>query len=318
MAEPRTGAFSYVQYGKESTFGTEASTINSSFGHEVTINIERRNNLIQIRGLNDRNVKKIIEGNFDGMATVEGILGNTHWIATAFGSASSSGSGPYTHTYSEADTLPSITIENGIDLDTTDSVVKLLGCKLDEVTLSGAVGEPIRFRAVFFYKTETEDTTIDANPASDSEEPFTFAQASVELPDGTTLDRVQRLEFALRNNLIKAYTSGSRFLSKIVAGARDYTLSFDKTFEDSAMLEDFYGSATGPASSTTEQTADINITNGLSGTNLRKLQVTLTGFKLDPFTNPQSPNELIIENISGIARTGQAIGTDNTSTTIFD
>lgn len=309
-----------MQYGKESAFGAESGTITSAFGHDIRINIERRNNLIQTQGLGARNVQKLLASNFEGICTIEGILGTTHWIGAAWGSASTSGSTPYAHAYLEDDTLllPSITIENGVDLGTTDSVVKLFGCKLDEMTITGAIGEPVRFRAVFFYVTEDETTSLDATPATDSETPFTFAQCSAELPNGTTLKNIQRLEFTLRNNLIKTWGLGSRFVRHLVEGKRGYEFSFDKTFENATMLETVYGAGTGPAATVTEQTLDFNITNGLSSSAERHFNIYLNGVKLDPFSNPQAPNEQIVETVTGIARTGSAFGEDNTSVTIFD
>jgi len=315
---PVTGALSYVQYGLEKTFGVEATTIASAFGHDVTITAERKNNLIQSRGLGNRNVQNLLAGNFEGIVTIEGTLATTHWLTAAWGTVASSGSTPYLHTYQEADTVPSITIENGVDLGTTDSVAKFLGCKLDEVTLTGAIGEPIRFRAVFLYKMEDEGTSLDSTAASDSETPFTFANCSVELPDATTLNRVQRLEWTMRNNLIRSHELGSRFVSKIITGPRDYSFNFDKTFENANLLEKVYGGGTGPAATVAETTLDINITNGLTSSNERHLNINHGGVKIDPYSNPQRPNEMVVETITGIAKTGSGKGEDNTATTAFE
>jgi len=317
---PRIGAFSYIQYGiEDSAYGTEAGTRDSAFGHDISITIDRRNNMIESRGLGDRNVQALIAGQFEGMATVEGIMGTTHWLATFWGASSTVTGTPDTHTYAESDTLPSITIENGVDLGTTDSVTKLLGCKLNEVALTCAINEPIRFRATFFYKTETEGTSLDSTPATDADEPFNFAQASVELPDGTTLERVQRLELTLTNNLIRSFGLGSRFLSKLIPGNRSYKFTMDTTFEAASdLLEVFYGSSTAPAATVATKSVDINITNGLANDNERHLQIQLGDVKLDTQSLPQTAGEQIVETVSGIASAGTGIGQDDDTSTIFD
>ncbi len=316
--EPRTGAFSYCQYGLEANFGAESAAITSAFGHNVSCVAERRNNLIRRLGLNDRNVQKLINGNFEGIVTIEGDLASTHWLAALWGASASTSSAPYVHTYTEANTLPSITIEDGTDLGTTDSISKYLGCKLDDVGLTMTVGEVIRFRALFFYRTELEGTSIDASPATDAEEPFTFANATIEIPDGTTLNRVQRLEWGLRNALTRRVGLGSRLPSKIIPTTRSYEFSFDKSFENSAMLEQSLGTGTGVGATQSETSADINITNGGAAAAERHLQIQMGGVKFDNFQAPKIPGEVIDESITAIARTGTGIGEDNTATTIFD
>lgn len=285
----------------------------------MTINIERRNNLIESRGLGNRGAQVLIPAQFEGMATVEGTLANTHLLAAAFGSSSTATGTPDTHTYYEVNTLPSITIENGIDLAGTDSVTKLRGCKINDLTITGAIGEPVRFRATLFYKVEEEGTSLDTSPAAEAHEPFNFAQCTVELPDGTSLERVQRFEFTLNNNLIRSYGLGSRLLSKLIPGNRSYNFTVESTFENASdLLELFYGSGTGPASTMSAKSIDMNITNGLSGDNERHLQVQLGNIKLDSQTLPQRVGEQIVETVSGIARSGTGIGQDADTSTIFD
>ena len=315
---PVSGARSYVEYRKEATYGTDPAGTSYAFGHDIQIEISRKNNLIEVQGLNDRNVKALIAGGYEGMITINGILGNARWLSMFWGTAATASSGPYIHIYTESNTIPSVTIENGVDLGTTDSVCKFVGCVLDSFNLKCAVGEPIRFVAKFMYKNETEGTSLDGSPATDSETPFTFAQATVDMPGGTTLTNVQNLEFTGGNSLIKVPTLGSRFLSAAVGGKREYKATLEKTFEVSTILEQFYGGATGPAATVAESSMNITITNGLLTSNLRSLIIQMAGVVPEEFSNNQRPNELIVENVPLIARYGTGIARDNTSSTPFD
>jgi hypothetical protein len=315
---PISGASGYVQFGKETTYGTQATTINSSFGHDVELNIESKNSIIESEDTNNRDTVKMVEGKFEGRATVTGSLANTHWIATALGSSITTGTSPYTHAFNAVNTLPSITIEKGLNLGTTDSVRLMLGCKLDNMTISGAIGEPIKFKAVYFYKTETGSTTIDATPATDAEEVFTMANASVAIPYGTTIAEVQRFEFNYDNNLIESRGAGSRFLTNIIPGKRKYSVNMDSAYENSAILAAFMGSTTGPLAVVAEKTIDLNITNGNTGTAERHLEIYFTGAKPDVFTDPLKPNTQVDQSVTIKARTGTAVAQDNSATTIFD
>jgi hypothetical protein len=315
---PVSGAQSYVEYRKETTYGVDAAGTNYAFGHEINIDINRKNNMIEVLGLNDVNVKALLEGKYEGMVTINGVLANARWLGMFWGASATTGSAPHTHTFTESNTPPSVTIENGINLGTTDSVCKLLGCVLDSLNLKCAVGEPIRFTAKFFYKNEAEGTSLDGSPANETETPFTFANATVAMPAGTTLTNVQNLDINLNRNVSRVYGLNSRFLTNVIFGKRGYEVILDKTFEIATILEQFYGSTTAPNATVAESTMNINITNADTGSAERHIEIQLAGVKPNEFSNPQKPNELIVENVALIARYGTGIAQDDTSSTPFD
>lgn len=318
---PVTGAQSYVQYGiEDSAYGTAAGTRNSSFGYVDDISSTSKNSLIKQRAIGSRNAQKLIAGKYEGEVTITGTLGNGHWLAAFFGSSSSTPGTPDVHTFTESNTLPSITIEDGTDLGTTDSIRLYLGCVLNEVTLTVSEGEPVRFRAMFFYKTETEGTSLDGSPAADSIEPMNFSQGTVDLPNSSTLTRVPRIEIKMTNGNIRQYAIGSRFLSRVVPGARSYDFTLEKTFENASdLLEKFYGGGTAPVAIPAETaTLVLNITNGEAGDDERHVAVTLTGVKLDNYPATRKPGEVQIERVTGTARSGGAVVDDNLPSTIFD
>lgn len=314
-----TGAYSYAQYGKEETkYGTEASTIASAFGKGLRITPRALNNMIVTRGIGSRNAASIVAGRFDGILEIEFTLGTSHWLAAVIGAAASTSSNPYIHTFSEANDIPSITIENGVDL-TTDSVRKYLGCKINTCEITATVGEPVRVRLEVLYKTETEGTTLDATPATDSESPFIFAHGDLEIPNATDVTKVQSFVLRINNNLIQTLGIGSRFVQASTPGNREYTFELTKAFEDATQLERFYGGATTPVAAPAETaTLELNFTNGLADANERHIYFTGTGVQFDEHSDPQDVGDRIDEIIRGIIRSGEFVGEDNTATTIFD
>jgi len=321
---PVSGALSYIQYGKEETaYGTEAAAIATAFGNGASIETTRRNSLTRVMGLGSRNAQKLIEGKFEGTLEVNFTLGTTHWMAAVLGTVSKTGGGAdaWNHTYVEANTIPSMTVEDGTDLGTTDSVVKYLGCKINECALGCNVGESVKVKLNMLYKTESEGVTLDGTPASDSEEPLIFAHGSLQLPSGTGFVNVQSVDLIISNNLTPIYGLGSRLLQKLVEGARHYTVRINKTFENASdTLEDFYGSGTGPSATTITETATLILifTNGLLTTAEKSLTITITGLKADEHSQPKNPAEVLYENTVWFGRTASIVGVDNTETTVFD
>jgi len=319
---PVTGALSYAELRVESIYGTDAAGTDMAFGHDLTTEPARRNNLIRSLGLGSRNTVTLVPGTFEGTLTANFILANTRWMGAAFGASSSAAAGSaYDHTYAEANAMPSFTVEEGTNLTTTDHVSKFLGCKINTMTLKCAVGEPVRVTLDMPYKTETEGSTLDGTPSTEAEDPLHFAHGSLQLPSGSTLAQVHGVDFTLNNNLIRSYGLGSRLQQALIEGERQYTVNIRKAFMvASDILEKFYGAVTGPSATDVAETATLvlTFTNGLTAADERTLVITGTGVKFDEESLPKDPKEEIIENATCWIRTCGAVGTDATQTTIFD
>lgn len=319
---PVTGALSYAELRKETTYGSDAGGTDMAFGLELTMEPSRRNNLIRSVGLGSRNAQALVPGTFEGTLTANFILANTRWFGALLGASSSAAAGSaYDHTYAEATAMPSFTVEEGTNLTTTDHVSEFLGCKINTATFRCAEGEPVRVTLDVPYKTELESTTLDGSPASEAEDPLHFAHGSLELPSGSTMAIVKSVDFTVNNNLIRSYGLGSRLLQALVEGERQYTVNIRKAFVvASDILEKFYGGVTGPSATDIAETATLvlTFTNGLSAGDERTLVITLTGIKFDEESLPKNVKEETIENATCWARSCGAVGTDATSTTIFD
>lgn len=288
----------------KSSYASEQSTKDKTFGHGVKItSLTRRNNLEAVWTTGTRDAQKLAEKQFEGAISVEFVLASPWWLRAVTGTApNTTGAGPFTHTYTPTDTVTSMSIENEL-LSDTKSVTAFLGCKVATCTVTANVGELVKVRLDMLYANEAEDTT-QGDDVSESEELFSFAFASLEFPNGTTISDIQGVEFTISNNPEMVYGLGSRIGQQLPVKNRAYSARITRPFEDAAtFLEAFYGLGTGPDSIVEETaTMEVNFTNGESGTAERSFAFLFAGVKIDEHNMPQDPTALIIEDIPVLMR----------------
>ena len=299
MADPAT--ISWVKYGWETVFGTATGTIDKAFGHGVRIStLQRRNNVEKVFSLGARNAQKLVEKQYSGTTTIEFALANPWFLRAVFGTVTSTTGTPDVHTFTEFDTIPSLTIENDISSDTA-SVAKLLGGTVDTMVLTAAVNEIARVRLDIPFSTETFGSTTSA-VVSESFELFTFAGGSLELPDATTIADVQNVELTINNYSVSVFGLGSRFAQKMPVKNREYSARVTLAFEESAtMLEKLYGSSSAPNATVAESaTMELVFDNGSSTTSddHRQISFVFTGVKIDEESLAQDPTTLIMEDVN--------------------
>jgi hypothetical protein len=307
-----SGAKSTVSYAYENPaqWANAAASHTASdetyvpFGQGVDISVSRNNNSERIVGVGARNATASIHKQYSGTATINGVVSNAWWLLGALGENTDGGvSGAYTHTYVEADSLPSFTIKTSMELGTTDSTNNLLGCRINTLSLSAAVNEALKFSIEAPYRYETMNTTFVSNVA-DTEPVFTFAHGSIELPDGTVIAAVQSVELTINNNLETVYGVGSRFMADNVAKNREYNFNITAAFNDQTKLLTKFlngtGTATAPDSGSGTEIATMELTFTNDDGDI--LDINLTGVTLNEETLPQNVNEVIKENVTGWAR----------------
>lgn len=303
-------------YGYEdpTTYGTAATTISTVFGNGATVGVSLSNNTERLYGLGARNAQKLVTKRFDVSWNTDFVLGNAYFLMAVLGTKSvEGGSGPWSRTYQENNTCPSLTIRNAFNLD-TDSQHDVLGAKVNSMTLNCNVGEVARVRLEGFAQKLTKTSTLGTTSSGDTEDPLIFSGASVRLGSTTGLD-VQSLEITVGNNTEMLYGLGSRFATKGVEKAREYSFRINEAYEDDTfMLEPFLGNATTPQTSPANITTLIaTFTNGLSTTFLRSLTATFTQIQLPTYDYTLDINEIIKEggtywalNCSGLTYTSNS------------
>ena len=313
---------SYARYAYEATFGTAPSdaSITTYFGHNVKFSATAKNNIERIPELNTRNYGKYSAKKFEGTWAADFQVSNFYWMKSLF-SVATTGAGPYTHTYSEANVPTSMTIQQTEDLD-TDSERTLTGCITDKMTLSFNTGDVVSGKLDGTYVKEIKDSTMNANGnGSDAEEVFTFAHATLELPTSTTLTEVQSLEISIANNSELIWGLGSRFATQRAFKQRVYEIKIGKTREaDADLLDDFYGSTTtisNPNNPANIATLNLTVSNGLSTTNLRSFTMKLANLQVEDYSAPLTPGEIVKEDATlyalALDGTSKAVYTNNTA-----
>lgn len=310
------GEATYALFGYESVFKT-AATANKAFGWNTRVTAAGGSNAIRrIYNLGNRNAQKLLEGAFSGTLNVEFDLGAPWFLRGVLGSFSVAGSGPYTYTFTElAAAAPSMTVEAGVDLS-TDAVVKYLGCVTNQCTIAAAAaGDPVHVSLNMLYATESKGTGSIQNQTSDLDSPFSYAYATLEKPNGTTISDTQSVDITINNSSALRHAIGSRFASGYTMRERTYDISTTNYFDDAATyLEDFYGSTTGPMALLTE-IADLEfvLDNGQGTTARRAYNFYFSGVKIDTHDLPRSIDSDLYERVAMIGRTLSVTAVDNTS-----
>ncbi len=301
MANPVT--ISWSKYGWETTFGTVAGTIDKTLGQGIKITtLQRKNNIESVFTLGSRNAQELVPEKYEGLLGLEFALANPWFLRAVFGTVTSTGTNPTTHTFTESDTIPSISFENDVDSD-TPSVAKLLGCKVEACTITCAIGEIARVKLDLPFANETHGSSTSAQVA-ETFELYTFAYGSLELPDGTTLADVQNVEVAIKNKTEPIFGLGSRFAQQMPVKEREYTAKATLAFEASAnLLTKLYGGSSGPVANPAETaTMELVFDNGLTSANQRQISMVFTGVQLDDHNMPQDPTTVLMEDASLIMR----------------
>lgn len=297
-ANPVGGQEAYIGYAYETTFGTAGSPINKVFGENQRPSISARRNRTRIYGTGDRNFRHSVPGKFEGAATIDAVLENGWWLRGLLGSAAVTGSAAvFTHTYNEADTIPSMTIENGIQLSGGDLIRSLKGAFIDAVTLTAALGEPVSVRFDCLYANEGNTNTLMSTYPTGSYDSLTFAGATFNLA-GSVIAEMQNIELEMRNNGEMVWGIGSQTPTNFVVKNREYNIRGTVAFKDTT---EFYDRTIGAGSIDYTPSADayltVKFTNNEAGASEETIQFNLGSIYWDEHTLPQNPDEAIKEDV---------------------
>lgn len=330
-----SGAFSYVNYGFESTYGTSAASFPRPFGQGTKISVSRKNNMDRVFGLGARNASANVAKKYEGMASIEFMLGagNTaighggaSWLRAVLGAIpTDGGAAPYTHTYAESNTLSSFSIAHAVEQGTTDYVSTLTGCKVASCTISSAVDEIATVKLECPFKADSMATSGIGSAVAPTETPLTFAGGTLSV-SGTDVGYVQSVELTINNNLEMLWGLGSRVASAGVEKTRTYDIKMTVAFSDVALLlQKFYGASAPIAETTGSETVKnlnpagvacvLTFTNGGATSATRSIVFTFANMYLNEHTLPLDVNEVIKEDVTGWALSCTSIVVSNNTST---
>ena len=322
---PVTGSASYIQYDFETTFKTLAPGTYKAFGHNQRITVDRNANITRVWGLGSPEASKVVAGRFEGRLNITFDLASTYFLKAVMGKVADGGATPYTHTYTynTGYTVTSISVENGITLGEGadgDSLFKYLGCLVDSCEMAATIGDAAKVILNCLYATETKATSgIDATPAVDAEDILIFSEGSLDIPSGSTLARVQRFTLRIVRNAELVWGLGNRTATKGIWKVTEFNFELDLSYENADLIEDAYGQATGPLTTTIpagEASLVLTFTNGGAGALQRSLVITLTTTFVNTDSLPQDPGAHMVLGVTGFSLGETSIiGSDNTAAT---
>ena len=314
---PIAGASVRLSYGWEATFGTVSGSVNKAFSQGVKLNaFDIDNSVDYIYGLGSQDAQKSVTKEFKGTWGIEFALSDP-WFLRAIlgGNPTDGGATPYTHTYDAvmgiSDTMTSISTVVGFDLD-TDSNQTLLGCICNSMTLNAAVGDIIKVTLDGTFANLDKDTTLDSL-VSPVEEPFSFAAASFEIPNATTIADVQSVEMSWNRNPKQVFGLGSRTQQKSVATEREWNVRLAATYEnDDQFWDDLLGSTTAPTAIPAEvATCELTITNGGASSAMRKFVFLFTDVRVERGAITASTDAVVNQDITLRARSLSSVIVSN-------
>ena len=311
-----SGHNSYANYGVETTYST-ATTTALSFGHGISISAcDKTNNLKRIYGLGSRNAAAFAAGKFEGALTIDfDITEDPWWFECLLGSwTTASTESPYTHTFSEANLPPSMTIENGIDM-TTDAVMDYKGVVIAEAKIVAEVGDaPAHCTLTCLYGDEANTSASISTQATESGTVYSFGEATLEVPNGTTISNTERVELTIVNNAILGYGLGARTSSYRSMGAREYSVITVNYFDDHATyMASLYGTTTQVTTTPSSiATLELNLTRG-TGATLQSIAILLTTASINSISLPQVCGEVNMETVEIFASSGAITVVNNSS-----
>lgn len=309
-----SGIAAYVEYGMQSAFGTplSAGASTRAFGLDQKLTgLSINNNKMELGDLNSALVQKFAFGNFTGEFSVEWVLSNPWWIDTILAAASTTGVGPYTHTYDDSKTVRALTAEVGIDT-TTDRVLQLKKSVARDINISTAINELVNVRGNFAIGAtdDTAGTSLDASIQTDDIAfPYTMVHATLENPSGTVLAEVQNMELTLNPNIRYVYGPNNRDPQNAYKGRLEISGTFSLSVVDNT-----WWNAVMARAEPSNNTLRFKFSNGEAGTAERTMQFTLTGLGLGELNMPVEQYELVTEEIPFSARDIQVIAVNNTAT----
>lgn len=193
------------------------------------------------------------------------------WLWKAvLGGYAVSGTGPYTHTFTVGNTLPSYTLEKGF----TDisQYFRFAGMKAGQMRLRIQPSGFVETSVSWLGKTATTaSSALDSAPTEHADEPFALAAGTVTLKEGgTTIAIVTSLEITIDNALdgsVYAVASGGT-RAAIPAGKCRITGTLEAFFEDLSLYN--------KAANSTESSIEIVLQHGTGDGSAGNEKITIT------------------------------------------
>lgn len=343
---PAAGYSQSVFWGNETKYASTA-VINQDLGAVQSINPTEKNNLIKVRTLGgNRDYKTVIAGKFEIDGSMEYLLQGGAFLRQCFGEDTATtttiDSGPkipqssiYKHVMGSANSpgvnsFPSFTLEfadtedDGTAANTANLKRTYTGCRVDSMTLSGTVDEPVKVAVDWKAKRVTVSSAAKTSVTAYTEDPLVFYQGFVYMTSGvatcgtppatlrtSALALCNSFELTLNNNLEAGwYIAGTtstydsfRSAKFIIPKGRDYSMRLGLHYANKAMYQRFLGAA----GATTDQKTPAKyqvvldmVRTGSIGTytSANYMRIVAASTLIDQENIPGGPEDIVKEDLT--------------------
>ena len=362
---PAAGYSQSVRWGNEQEYG-KATTTNRDLGAVQSISPGERNNLIKIRTLGgNRDYKTVIPGKFEISGSMEyyfqggdflrqGIGEDTATTATVDSGPrilSAGGAGIYLHVLGSANSpgvssYPSFTLEftdyedAGTAANTKNLQRTYSGCRVNTLTMSAAVDEPLKAAVDWLSKRVVVSTGAAASITEYTQDPYVFYEGFVVMTSGvptagtpqanlrdSLLCQVLNFDLSINNNCEAGwYIAGTcgtwdsaRAAKFIIPKGRDYELRMGLHYNNKLMYSRFLGSNTATTDSATMNKYQIVLdfvrtgTPGTISAGLEYIRMIAASATFDDIAINGAPEDIVNNDVTVFMKNVKFYVVDGTS-----
>lgn len=243
------------------------------FGVDATMTTkEGSNNATRLFNVTDYEAQQIIEQQFDGSWAVDFTVTNPWWLRSIFGTASSAGTSPTTHTF---DSFPGDPIRIYTGNAQTSTYTDLEGCVATSATLTFNIPGTVDVSLEGAYAYERDDGASFAQPTI-NERALSHHDSKLDR-GGSTLSFVQSLTVTINTNVEMVPELGDRFAADFRPGRRNTSLEYARVVQDTSDQERVYGGAQSLQDKVENQVDFfVEATNGKTGTDKNSFRLDFT------------------------------------------
>lgn len=281
------GKDAYALIGKETTYGT-AVTASKDVGLITKVDFTQSNELKRIQTVGQRNAAQIVPTLYKVSGNITATYQHARLIEYALGTVTHDDT-TYTpdilHTFTEASTIPSATLEVGEIHSSDQRKYTINGVKANGVKFTVAKDTEAQISVDYIGKSITVGTTAGTGVVS-SLPVFIPAIAYLKW-DGTEISTVQNFEVNISNDLKEIRAIHSREIQELPASTRPYEVTFSVIAgNDTALETDFLGGTT-PQDTLTAKSLVIGADNGVAAASgKRSIEFTFANAKIQQIGTP--------------------------------
>ena len=310
----------YVIRSYETSFKS-GGTVEHSFGFDTKMSgLEWSNNQSTLPQLYTPEVEAFLYGKNSGSCSIEYTLGNSYFLTGLFHdpvTQDNTTNNTQVKRIWKSDptlnanirTVKSQHLEFGAALTGENVVRNAKGVVVETVNLKTSIDNPVSVTETFVWgKEDAISTGLDSTiPNNASFTAMNFVHSTVEMPNGSTLTKVQDLDLTINRNQKLLYALGSADAQAGYPQLLEMTGKVTMAFENPTILNAVI--ARGELAS-----FEITITNGLTNADQRSLTLLFSGIGLSKHGTPTvSPGDLITQEFDFTCRSVVATAVDATA-----